>query len=1016
MKKNNRLQQALAFQAAGEFARAETLFLQHLKKNPSDVAALYSLGVLMLKRGDSAASLAYFDKALVWQPRYAPTWFNRGIVLQVLGRHDEAIASYTKTLELDPGHSQALTNRTALLRGKGEGVTDTDDATRLTTLHAVRMKALELQTAGNYEAAGRLFGKVIELAPHDLVSLYSMAVLSMTTGAAEEALRYADDLTGAHPGYAQGWYMRGTIRMSLRQSEAALADFDRALEADPRYIEGYVNRGAVLQELNRHSEAIDNFNRLLEFDPLNEKALANKGILLTQFKMFDAAIDVFETLRGINPESEYLLGQLCFAHLHTCRWDKLGELAGLITKGVREGRRVCNPLAFMAISGNPGDQLACARIFADHRFPIQSRALWQGEIYDHKRIRLAYISPDFREHPVGHLTAGVFEQHDRQRFELTAISLGMDDDSRIRRRMVAAFDHFIDARQMSSKDIAQLLRSMEIDIAVDLAGYTADSRTDVFSCRPAPVQVNYLGYSSTMGVKYFDYIIGDRHIIPEESKDCYSEKIVYLPDSYMPTDSMVGIDEASRYREEYGLPAGGLVFCSFNHDYKINPPVFDIWMRLLKKVPGSVLWLMKLNEAAERNLRNEALVRGISPERIIFATRVPRVEEHLARYRMADLFLDTTPYNAHTTTSDALRAGLPVVTCRSESFAGRVASGLLAAVGLPELITDGLEEYEALVLQLAQDSSLLQTVRRKLAHNLVTTPLYDTARYCRNLERAYSAMWHRYRQGQPPDCITVVAEEEGEGTAAQVSAMPGVAIVIPVYKDVLTEDEQFSVDCLIKTAPGRKKYFIAPESIKREYYCTRYNDIEFKFFEDRYFESIKGYNLLLLNPEFYQSFAGYDYILIHQTDALMFHDDLDYWMGRGFDYIGAPWPNGVEITMQLGRFSNGPGVNLKAYVGNGGFSLRSVKGAVSVLQEFADIADYWARGGSSEDLFFSFMGMISDAFSIPNQVVASRFSLEAEPEKYFTANGSRLPTGCHAGWRVFKDFWAPLIEGRKGIL
>jgi predicted O-linked N-acetylglucosamine transferase (SPINDLY family) len=379
--------------------------------------------------------------------------------------------------------------------------------------------------------------------------------------------------------------------------------------------------------------------------------------------------------------------------------------------------------------------------------------LWQGERYRHDKIRLAYVSPDLREHPVGHLMAGVFECHDKARFETIAISLSIDDQSRLRSRIIEAFDRFIDVRYMGTSQIAQLMRNMEIDIAVDLAGYTADSRTDIFARRPAPVQVNYLGYPGTMGTDYMDYILADCHVIPKEHWPFYSEQVVYLPDTYLPTDVSVKISDRTPSRAECGLPETGIIFCSFSHDYKLSPPVFDVWMRLLHRVPGSALWLVSRSDLSQHNLRREAEARGIDPSRLVFADRVPLVEDHLARYRQADLFLDTYPYNAHTTAADALMAGLPVVTYMGNAFPARVAGSLLHAVGLPELIARSLEEYEALALKLATTPALLADAKARLRANKNTYPLFDTQGFCRNLEAAYIAMWRQHQLGETCDML-----------------------------------------------------------------------------------------------------------------------------------------------------------------------------------------------------------------------------------------------------------------------
>ena len=440
--------------------------------------------------------------------------------------------------------------------------------------------------------------------------------------------------------------------------------------------------------------------------------------------------------------------------MHICDWVDFDVISKRIIDGIRAGERTCKTLAFMAISDSASDHLQAAHIFSSFYCPFSATKLWQGERYRHKKIRVAYISPDLREHPVGHLMAGVFEHHDKSRFETIAISLGIDDSSRLRARMLNAFDRFIDVRMMSSLQVAQLIRELEVDILVDLGGYTSDTRTDILSYRPAPAQVNYLGYPGTMGVAYYDYILADRYVIPMDQQQYYSENVVYLPDSYLPTDSSVKISDRTPTRSECGLPENGFVFCSFSHDYKISPHVFDVWMRLLSQIAGSVLWLVSRNEISQRNLRSEAEKRGVDGSRLIFAERVPLVEDHLARYRQANLFLDTHPYNAHTTAADALMSGLPVVTYMGNAFPARVAGSLLHAVGLPELIAYSLEQYEQIALHLATTPALLEDLKSRLIANKDTCPLLDTETFCRNLESAYVAIWRQSQLGDVRDALS----------------------------------------------------------------------------------------------------------------------------------------------------------------------------------------------------------------------------------------------------------------------
>jgi predicted O-linked N-acetylglucosamine transferase (SPINDLY family) len=381
--------------------------------------------------------------------------------------------------------------------------------------------------------------------------------------------------------------------------------------------------------------------------------------------------------------------------------------------------------------------------------------LWRGERYSHDRIRIAYVSADFRLHPVATLAAGVFEHHDRSRFETIAISLGLDDGSSMRQRLEQAFNRFIDVRNRSDAEIAKLLHEMEIDIAVDMMGFTESALTAMFARRPAGLQVNYLGYPGTMGAPYIDYILADRTVIPEAQWSCYEEKIAYLPHCYLPNDATRAIAASAPSRAQAGLPDSGFVFCSFSNLYKITPEMFGIWMRLLASVEGSVLWLSQANPAALRNLKREAEARSVAAERILFAPFVAAPEEHLARLSLADLFLDTLPYNAHATACDALWAGVPLVTLMSGSFAGRVGASLLSAAGLPELIAQTPAEYEAIALSLARNASALAAVRAKLARNRKTQALFDTARFTRNLETAFTMMWERHQSGEPPASFAV---------------------------------------------------------------------------------------------------------------------------------------------------------------------------------------------------------------------------------------------------------------------
>lgn len=721
---------------------------------PGDFVALYSAGVEAFNNGDTSKALNLFETAARINAAFAPLWYNLGLINGKIGKFPQALTFLDEALKLDSGYAEARTLRNSIAAEIENRALD-QGGMKLATINSDRLAtAIDLQNAGKLDEAEKIFLEILQKTPDDVPCLFSLGGVEHNRRNPEKALEYFKRALAVKSDYPPIWFNLGIVQQSLKQFDAALESYEKALSLDPAYFEAMQNKGSLLAEMRRHKDALLTYEELLKHDPSNTKALCNRGILLSEVKFHDLAIHTFERLYALDPNYDFAAGLLCFAKMHACQWENLDKLSAEIIAGVRAGRKMTQTLPITAISPDPNDHLLCARTFGNHHCPARP-PVWQGERYQHPKIRIGYVSPDLREHPVGHLTTGLFENHDKNQFELTAFSLGIDDQSVIQKRMRQAFDKFIDIRMMKSKDIAELIRSMEIDILVDMAGYTADSRSDIFACRPAPVQVNYLGYSSTMGVDFIDYMIADRNIIPEECRQFYSEKIVYLPDTYLPTDASVKIAENIPHREFYGLPSEGFIFCSFNHDYKINPPMFDIWMRLLNKVPGSVLWLMKLNESAERNLLQEAEKRGIEPSRIIFATRVANIEDHLARYCMADLFLDTSPCNAHSTASDVLRAGLPLLTCSTKAFAGRVAGSLLKLVGLPELVTTSLDAYENLALELATNPQRLSEIRKKLAGNIQNSVLFDTTTYCRNLEKAYRKMQEKSQRGEKPDHFEV---------------------------------------------------------------------------------------------------------------------------------------------------------------------------------------------------------------------------------------------------------------------
>jgi predicted O-linked N-acetylglucosamine transferase (SPINDLY family) len=501
-------------------------------------------------------------------------------------------------------------------------------------------------------------------------------------------------------------------------------------------------------------DALASYDKALTLNPNDADACLNRGNALKNLKRLGDALASYDRALALKPDIEFLFGTRLHTKMKLCNWEGFAESVDQLIVDVSQGKLVTEPFVLLGLVDNPDLHLRSSRVYGDKNFkrqdvlgPITKRA-------PIGKIRIGYYSGDFRSHAVSYLMAELFELHDRSRFDVYGFSLSLDQKDEMRQRVSAAFDRIIDVFGMSNREVAKLSRELEIDIAIDLGGYTTDSRTGIFAERAAPIQVSYLGYIGTMGVDYLDYVIADKTVIPPESQSNFTEKVVYLPDSYQVNDSKRKISDRQFTKQELGLPEEGFVFCCFNDNYKVLPTTFDGWMRILKAVEGSVLWLLEDNPAAAANLRKQAELRGVDSKRLIFAHRVP-FEDYLARYRAADLMLDTLPYNAGATASDALWANLPVLTHIGKSFVSRMAASLLNAIHLSELITTTQDEYEAKAIELAKHPNRLREIKDKLELNRLTTPLFDTRLFAKHIEAAYVAMYDRYQAGLPPDVIEV---------------------------------------------------------------------------------------------------------------------------------------------------------------------------------------------------------------------------------------------------------------------
>jgi len=584
---------------------------------------------------------------------------------------------------------------------------------------------------------------------------YHLGYAYIAIGDAGSAGEVLEQVVREYPQMASARNLLGISLVQRSRHAEALACFAAAIEQSPQLAEAHINMGSALSQLGRPGEAEACYRKALELNPGSIDAQHHLGLALRELERHDEAVPCLHEVYKADPGHRLNLGALLWSQRTTCNWEGIELRTAELRDGVRRGLPLTEPFAMIALSQDPQEQLMCARTYSDHSV-AKGPALWRGERYGHGKIRVAYLSRDFREHAVAYCIAELFALHDRSRFEVTGVSYGVDDGGPMRALLEKSFDRFVDVRDWDDAKTAGMLRELEIDIAVDLAGHTRSCRPGILARRPAPVQAEYLGFAGTSGADFIDYLIADRYVIPEEDSRHYSEQVVYLPGCYMVNPSGRAVTEPLPQRRDAGLPEGAFVFCCLNNSYKLSPEIFDIWMRLLAKVDGSVLWLARSNAAAEENLRKEAARRGVDPGRLVFAPFVKRIEEHYARLHLGDLFLDTA-YNGHVTTADALWAGLPVLTWAGTSFAGRVAGSLLHSVGLPELIARDLAGYEAAALRLAGDRRLLDELRAKLEKGRKTAPLFDPARFRVSIEQAYARMFELQQRAEAPRSFSVSA-------------------------------------------------------------------------------------------------------------------------------------------------------------------------------------------------------------------------------------------------------------------
>jgi len=724
---------AIALHSQGMLVQAGAMYQQLLAIDPKNADALHLLGVIACQTGSHQNSVDMIDRAIEINSNVARYHSNRGIALKELKQFEAAISSYDKAIALNPNSALAYSNRGIALK---------------------ELKQLEASVAS--------YDKAITLQPNLAEAYYNRGLSLHQLKQLVDAVASYDKAIALKPDYAEAYSNRGISLQELKQLDDAVASYDKAIVLKPYLAEAYYNRGISLQELKQLEASVASYDKAISLKPDYGGAYYNRGNALKELNQLDVAITSFDKAFDINPEAHYLLGVRQHARMFVCDWSNLTQSLLVYESEIASNKPAVTPFTALTLVDKPALHLQSAKIFVESKHP-KNQVL--GEIAKRTaggKLRLGFFSADFYYHPVAILLAEQIENHDKSKFELFAFSFRSDIQDPMSDRLEAAFDHFISVDKMSDLEVAQLSRQLGIDIALDLTGYTGGSRTGIFALQAAPIQVNHLGFPGSMGADYIDYVIADAHLLPESSAKYYTEKIAYVPCGYT-YDRQRQLSDQPLSRAHVGLPEKGFVFTCQNGCQKFQPEVFSIWMDILKAVPASVLWLMEPHPTAMANLIKEAQARGIESDRLVFTKREPvagdqeraRIGRYLASYKLADLFLDTWPYNAGTTAIDALWAGLPVLTKAGEAMVARLATSVLNAIEVPELVTNTAQEYRDLAVELARDPQKLKLITDKLKENRLTSTLFDPVGNTRHIEAAYTEMYRRYLADLPPELIYI---------------------------------------------------------------------------------------------------------------------------------------------------------------------------------------------------------------------------------------------------------------------
>ena len=700
--------------------------VEALKNNYPNNALLFNIsGVCLKALGRLDAAIKNFQISLDIKPDYFEVSYNLGLTFQQIGNFDNAIKSFKVAIKYKPDYAEAHANL-----------------------------AHTLKQVGHLEGAISSYRKTISIRPNYSEAYNNLGNILIDIGQINEAKKCFEEAIKIKPNFAEAFNNLGNIMRDYGQLDNAYKSYLSASKIKPNFAEVHNNLGIIYSELGEHLLAIESYSNAIDKKKNFGEAYANLGGAQKRLRRLNEATESYQNAIEINPNIPYILGDLINTKMNLCLWESYAQDFEKILIKINKNEKAIRPFPSLALISDPKVQKRIAENFSKSRFHKSIDVSIPKKTNKENKIRVGYFSPDFRSHAVASLISELFEEHDRHKFEIHAFYFGPNTNDEMNLIIKSAVDYYHDVRSLGHKDVALLARKVKLDIAVDLCGYTQDCRPEIFAERAAPTQINYLGYPGTMGVDFMDYIIADKTIIPKKNQEHFSEKIIYMPNSYQVNVSSKDLTEIQFTRQEFGLPQEGFVFCCFNNSYKITPSVFKSWMKILQGVNGSVLWVFESNKNSVKNLKDAAVKHGVSKDRLIFASHMS-VEKHLNRIRLADLFLDTLPYNAHTMGSDTLRMGIPLLTCMGETLASRVAASLLFSLNLPEMVTITLEEYVSVAIKLATNQQEILKIKHKLSRNVLSSSLYNTRKFSKDLENAYLQIYENVKKKKKPCHIYV---------------------------------------------------------------------------------------------------------------------------------------------------------------------------------------------------------------------------------------------------------------------